>query len=307
MQIPMKRLLTVQGRVYDSASRRAIPKARVHIDVDGMQQSVTTGVDGGFTARVTAGAAEIDVDANGFLEQSLRRTVSSDASRIDIPLQRGANLNGTVINVVTGRPVSGATVRVDSHDGSDWTDSSGQFSVGPIPPTLATVRVSAPGFEDNSFRGQPGPGNFRVMLSPELAADEVRIVLTWGEYPRDLDAYLVGPDARVFHRDRQQGPARLDVDEKERGRGPETITLKGGNGSYNYYVVDNANHGRARGEGLGESAARVRVFRKGKPMETYSIPGRPSGSVWHALTIDSRGLRITRPTGNVFAAKVPEN
>ena len=33
-----------------------------------------------------------------------------------------------------------------------------------------------------------------LVLSPLLGPDEIRIVLTWGEKPKDLEAHLTGPN-----------------------------------------------------------------------------------------------------------------
>ena len=78
-----------------------------------------------------------------------------------------------------------------------------------------------------------------MTLSPEnssIDADNLRIVLTWGEYPWDLDSHLYGKDkltdSDVFHtcywaKNYYQGStaiAKLDVDDTT-SYGPETTTI----------------------------------------------------------------------------------
>jgi hypothetical protein len=66
----------------------------------------------------------------------------------------------------------------------------------------------------------------RFVLSPGMPANQARIVLEWGDKPRDLDSWLTGPDFTVSYRSKinSDGKAQLDQD-STMGYGPETITL----------------------------------------------------------------------------------
>merc|ERR1719352_173818 len=73
--------------------------------------------------------------------------------------------------------------------------------------------------------------NFDINMSPELAADAWRIVLTWDQNPRDLDSHLqfVGRNCAEMYYGRRTAScdgvvAQLDVDDTS-SWGPETTTL----------------------------------------------------------------------------------
>ena len=79
----------------------------------------------------------------------------------------------------------------------------------------------------------------------EVTSTEFRIVLTWGETPRDLDSHLVGLDDAnsVFHiayynkveRDTDGNViASLDVDDVS-SYGPETVTIVNARTDATYY------------------------------------------------------------------------
>ena len=81
-----------------------------------------------------------------------------------------------------------------------------------------------------------------LSLSPSsgtgaLTANQVRVVLTWGENPRDLDSHLTGPSSassgsltdttnrfHVYYSATTTDVAKLDTDDQN-GIGPETITI----------------------------------------------------------------------------------
>lgn len=76
-----------------------------------------------------------------------------------------------------------------------------------------------------------------------LGANEVRIILTWGEHPRDLDSHLTGPDSNsdgtsadttnrfhIYFSAKTADVAVLDVDDIS-SYGPETITITPVDGS----------------------------------------------------------------------------
>jgi hypothetical protein len=63
-------------------------------------------------------------------------------------------------------------------------------------------------------------------LSPAMRnLDGMRIVLTWGERPADLDSHITYPGNHIFFRSKKGTDANLDVDDTT-SFGPETITLE---------------------------------------------------------------------------------
>ena len=130
--------------------------------------------------------------------------VSSTASSNDI------NISGTVINSVTGSGVANARVRFyngyDNINGTPVadvsTDDSGNYSVN-IPAGLYTVYIVDSGYYtyrvNYSFVNTNDSSNSTshdFALTPELSNDTnnsvpLRVVLSWGETPTDLDSHLM--------------------------------------------------------------------------------------------------------------------
>jgi adhesin/invasin len=180
-----------------------------------------------------------------------------------------------------------------------------------VPAGDASIEITASGFEPAQLAHRAGgDAALRVVLSPEIPEGEVRIVLTWGERPRDLDAHLYGPlpGGGQFHvgfKDLNAAGVTLDVDAKE-GLGPETITARVSPGTYHYYVAHNDSLGTSEGQGLARSEAQVRVYFKGASQRSYVIPSSASGPVWYALDIqvDQNGHIAVVPR-NQFLRDLP--
>jgi len=66
--------------------------------------------------------------------------------------------------------------------------------------------------------------SYEVHVSPVLNDSEIRIVLSWGANPRDLDSHFVGEDIHVFYGNKSAKGVNLDCDDTN-GYGPETITI----------------------------------------------------------------------------------
>lgn len=135
-------------------------------------------------------------------------------------------------------------------------------------------------------------------ISPRLAQDQIRIVLTWGAQPRDLDSHLrfQMSDGKKGHISYQNHVYRigkdrmcaLDVDETK-GYGPETVTVYSGKtGQYRYFV-----HNFSMDTDLEESDATVRVYIDGQayPKYTFHIPGG-DGEYWRVFEYNSATYRL---------------
>jgi uncharacterized protein YfaP (DUF2135 family) len=156
-----------------------------------------------------------------------------------------ATLDVLVNNAYDGQVVSGATVLVGTI--SKTTDSNGKVSFANLVKGAVSVEVTAPSFRPNTPRAVDlvcGSQNVSVSLSPTegtgaLTANQVRVILNWGENPQDIDAHLTGPspglassninEADRFHifwynKDSSDGVGVLDVDDLH-SYGPETVTI----------------------------------------------------------------------------------
>ena len=140
-----------------------------------------------------------------------------------------------------------------------------------------TAEVSAAGYiteylDFDIIKGQTVTGK-NIVLSPELAAGEIRIVLTWGSNPADLDSHAEGTGSNgrsfhIFYGDSEAADiGKLDVDDRN-GYGPETITITDTNANFTYSVIDFLEEGT-----MSSSGATVKVYLPGEsgPKE-YHVP-----------------------------------
>ncbi|MFZ5968860.1 MAG: S-layer homology domain-containing protein [Bacillota bacterium] len=130
-------------------------------------------------------------------------------------------------------------------------------------------------------------------------ADEVKIVLTWGEYPQDLDSHLLGPtpDGDVFHTAfydktysyNNELYVDLDWDDIE-SYGPETTTIrKLIDGKYRFFVHNYSNEST-----LSTSGAKIEVYKGAALLETYTVPTGTTGErYWLAFDMDVNGADIS--------------
>lgn len=209
-----------------------------------------------------------------------------------------ATVEGIILNAVTGqglesvhllfKPEEKELEQVETN-----TDSIGNFSAE-MEPGEYEVEVSKDGFITDSFeleveKDTPVSG-IQFPLSPELAMGEIRIVLTWNAYPRDLDSHLEGRTAsgapiHVFYGKRSetvngQTAVDLDVDEIS-GFGPETTTIYM-DGTYSFRIHDFTGSGEMSGSG-----AQVKVYTAdGAAPEVFDIP-QGTGNDWNVFNIEN--------------------
>jgi len=124
-------------------------------------------------------------------------------------------------------------------------------------------------------------------ITSVLNAGLLRIVLTWGANPLDLDAHLTGPaSSGRFHvyfgakGSSTSAPfAVLDVDDTT-SYGPETITIhQQSSGIYRYSVHDYSNRSSYNSSALAFSGASVKVYRGTTLIKTFSVP-YSYGTLW---------------------------
>ena len=218
-----------------------------------------------------------------------------------------ASLEGTVVDATTGLALPGARacfVFRGSVTGICATsDASGAFQLARLPAGDHAVQVTKAGFTGAREGVQLTDGataTIRVALSPGLSSGELRIVLSWGADPRDLDSHLWVPQSgspyEVYFDDLgscSAGPwTCLDVDDTT-SYGPETITVKQlQSGTYSYAVHWYAGTGSWAG-----SDAVVRVYDASGLVATYAAPGNASepdasGAEWWYV-FDLNGSTLT--------------
>jgi hypothetical protein len=166
------------------------------------------------------------------------------------------------------------------------------------------------------------PNQLAVALSPTtgvsggLVAGQFRVVLTWGENPRDIDSHLTGPSAtsddrwHVYFGNKQAGDmCALDVDDTS-SFGPETVTCPPTiddtgkvlrPGVYRYSV-----HHYSGTQDIGTSGANVRLELGNGQSYSFTPPTASyagSGDVWTVfeLTVFPNGTVGVAPVHSVMS------
>lgn len=142
-----------------------------------------------------------------------------------------------------------------------------------------------------------------------IEPESIRIELTWGENPLDLDSHLVGPSVDGLGRfhvyfgnktyyspgnsNRQLYAAELDYDDTN-SFGPEVTTIHALTpGNYYFYVHDYSNGSSSTSKAMARSGATVKIYKGSDnvPISTFSVDSNRSGTYWNVfqLFIDQTG------------------
>jgi len=205
----------------------------------------------------------------------------------------------TLINATTGKLLPNANVIIKERRTGETvamglTDEYGYFAQK-LDYGKYTATFSKEGFITSRHQFQMDiselPVSMNFALSPVIK--KFRIVLTWGPFPRDLDAHLTGPkpEGGNFHiwwnqKTLISGKNFLDRDDTDR-YGPETITIyKPAQGEYTYAVHNYSGRNRRGTLDLSMSGARVDVYAEGRLQQTFNVPAGQRGNVWKVFKID---------------------
>lgn len=128
-------------------------------------------------------------------------------------------------------------------------------------------------------------------ISPVMKdLDGLRIVLSWGEKPEDLDSHIAYPGNHIYFAEKEGTDADLDVDDTD-SYGPETITLhkKRYGETYVYAVHDFTNRDNPSSKALAGSQAKVFVYVGQSLVRTYYVPKEQRGNLWKVFRITASG------------------
>ncbi|MDE5936937.1 MAG: S8 family serine peptidase [Ruminococcus sp.] len=224
---------------------------------------------------------------------------------------------GQVSDAMNGNAIAGATVKfrggwnntTGSYESNllgdkvATTDSTGNYSMA-LQVGAYTAEISKDGYITSYVNVISSPNaiiHFST-ITPILDEDEYRIILTWGDSPRDLDSHLIGSvdgnSYEVYYGSKTfsyngEIIASLDHDDTT-SYGPETITLtwKENSGNCSYYVYDYTNGGNSNSMALTYSSAKVVVYKGNSLIKSYNVPIGYNGTRWNVFTI-SNGVLTT--------------
>ncbi|MEI6312923.1 MAG: tetratricopeptide repeat protein [Bacteroidota bacterium] len=128
-------------------------------------------------------------------------------------------------------------------------------------------------------------------ISPIMTnLDGIRIVLSWGKNPEDLDSHLGFTDNHIYWQHKIGVKANLDVDDVD-SYGPETITIdEKKNGEEYIYAVHNYSQlDQPNSMGLSTSQAKVFVYIGSSLVRSYYVPQNKIGNLWSVFKIKANG------------------
>ncbi len=214
-----------------------------------------------------------------------------DRSRDAIEELETGKLTLRFFNALTGKPVNGGHV-VLKDIGEYVTDFDGKVLFDPpAEDGELAVAFRAPGYITSEFGIEVVNGSLsfnRFSVSPVLDVHKVRIVLDWGEEPRDLDLHFVKDGGyHISFRDMHSvadGTAGLDRDDTH-GYGPETITVQdiSAVNRYECYVHNYSDRHDEESNALSQSHATVKLYAEGRLVRVFQVSGNLQGTTWHVF------------------------
>ncbi len=204
-------------------------------------------------------------------------------------------LTGDVKSALTGLPLSGVLVSLAAGPISVNSDLLGNFRISNVPVGAFNLSATLANYTTETVIGTAVSGinpPIHIVMSPVLAVGAIRVVLTWGAVPTDLDTHLFTTfdDQRkyhIFYMSKTGLNANLDVDDVT-SFGPETLTIQdhtAGHYSYNVYDYTNGNVHLNTGS-LATSGAVVKVYEGSSIIYTFTPTNTGREMTWHVFNID---------------------
>lgn len=301
---------SISGSVKDIDSNTGLASVAIKSVSEGHVATFTTEADGSYTHNLPVGSYKVTFSKEGYIDSVYSNVVVTEGNitYLEAVLQISnnniglGNASGKIIDAVTGNPVNGVTLSlragINNTAGSilhtATTDTQGNYTFTGIDAGHYTATISLTNYLDNTFSivvlGGVTRDNQNCTITPILNDSETRIVLTWGEFPSDLDSHITTPSTpqeHIFYSNKIGTGLNLDLDDTT-SYGPETITItQAQTGTYTYYVHDYTNRSIASSTGstaLANSGAIVKVFQGNTLKATYNVPNT-GGTLWKVFTI----------------------
>lgn len=289
--------------------------------------------DGTFELLLPEGTTKVCVSASGYITSVIWvRAVESVTVYETFPMipshgnviQNMGGFSGRMVDASSGEPIDSVTLKVrngwnapetEAVLQSVYSDEDGCYSFTGVelfnvllalPAGNYTLTASRSEYETKSFNITVLPGvrdnpHGDEALSRLMSEGTYRIVLSWGQDPRDLDSHLVGSTSggeffHVYYADRSASDGGVEICNLDRddvdSYGPETITLNvTSDQPYYYYIYHFAGE-----SDIAHSGARIAVYDDSGLIATYNAPtDQGSGLYWNVFAIVN-GRLVTRNT-----------
>ena len=320
--------VTITGMVKN-ISDLGVKNATVTFTSSDKTATGQTDVDGNFELTgIPEGSYSVSIEALGYITTSESSISVSSGSVHNFDLYGSANVSGKVLNSQNGDGVEGVEVvftavtksanSVNEGDFRIYSNSQGIYQMNQAPTGMFNVSFNSPGFFVNDIVGVSltgGDNDLGESTVVEVVEEgEVRIVLTWGLNPYDLDTHLTGPTTsgerfHIYYVDQlvnDGSNVSLDWDDTN-SYGPETITIDAYlPGTYRYSVHNFSDQDSEGGLGIYESPAKVEIFDINGVIASWTpkafVAG--SGNTWRVFefSIANDVVSVTTLDDYVFVA-----
>ncbi|HOT44890.1 MAG TPA: carboxypeptidase regulatory-like domain-containing protein [Spirochaetota bacterium] len=311
----------IEGRVVDALTGKPLRDAKIRIIASPARGTAarssagetTSDAQGHYSLKSPEGDVSLEIQSPGYGTTRLNdlqvmprtRNFAPTIQQVDTGHMGPGSIIGTVRDSATNEALPGVTLKLreglNTRQGPviarTITDAEGNYTFTGIKAGNYTAEMSLEKYITGYMELLVLQGQQRVAeetISASLRRGQMRIVLSWGEEPLDLDSHLVGPREssygmfHVFFNDRVAELADLDVDDTS-SYGPETVTInKLISGNYIYFVHDYSNRFNEYSEALAASGARIKVYNDAGLMRTFYVPPYKAGTIWVVFMIDGR-------------------
>lgn len=306
----MKKKGTLAGQIVKASDRTTpVTSAQIQAFSPLCTEKTTPNGNGNYSIELPANRYYVTVDAEGYIPFKAYAVVKENQTEymqtflmVEGEETDVGSAQGMITNALNGTGLSDVTLDVrngwnNEDDGeiltTVTTDDYGAYLVT-LPIGNYTLCASKEGFVQtmvNIIVQKSNSGNQNGSMTPIISGDNYRIVLTWGENPRDLDSHVVGTltNGNMFHvyysyKSQYDGAVEvcnLDYDDTT-SYGPETITLNATTGDpYYYYIFRYAGSGT-----VAASGAQVKVYQGENVVATFNVPtDLGSDDYWNVFAV----------------------
>lgn len=308
----------LNGLVKDAVTQNAIPDVLVAVyDGEYLLTHSSTSSTGQFSIALQPGSGLVVVLAKeGYITETYGNieVTANNTTYLETILQVSSlyqgpgNIEGYVYNAMTGNGVSGLSLSFRKGinmtagpvSASTITGANGYYTIQNLEAGSYTGEITGTGYNTNYFTavclGGQTNSNQNATVTPTMPEGQIRIVLTWGISPTDLDSHLFlpTPDGSRYHicyyskTYSYNGSIYADLDlDDVTSYGPETTTIRQQvDGTYRFSVHDFTNRGSYSSYVLSNSGAQVKVYSGSTLMATYNVPANQGGTLWKVFEIN---------------------